>query len=89
MNLDVVQELLKQTLFTSFLLAGPILILTLIVGVIVSIFQTVTSIQEMTLSFMPKVLIVSFALILGGPWMLNQITMFTIGLFQRLPDLAK
>jgi flagellar biosynthetic protein FliQ len=89
MNLDVVQELLKQTLILVFMLAGPILILTLFVGVIVSIFQTVTSVQEMTLSFMPKVVVISIALVLGGPWMLQQITIFTIGLMQRLPDFAK
>ena len=89
MNVDLVQELLKQTLVMAFTLAGPILGLTLLVGVAVSIFQTVTSIQEMTLSFMPKVLIISTALLVGGPWMLHQITVFTVGLIQRLPDLAK
>jgi flagellar biosynthetic protein FliQ len=89
MNIDLVQELLKQTLFMAFLLAGPILVLTLLVGVMVSIFQTVTSIQEMTLSFMPKVLIISAALITAGPWMLHQITIFMVSLVQRLPDLAK
>ncbi len=89
MNVDVVQELLKQTLMMAFMLAGPILVLTLIVGVAVSIFQTVTSIQEMTLSFMPKVLIISGALLVGGPWMLHQITVFLVDLMHRLPDIAK
>jgi len=89
MNVDLVQELLKQTLMMAIMLAGPILLLTLLVGVAVSIFQTVTSIQEMTLSFMPKVLIISGALVVAGPWMLHQITIFTVGLIQRLPDLAR
>lgn len=89
MNLDLVQELLKQTLLLAFMLAGPILTLTLVVGVAVSIFQTVTSVQEMTLSFMPKVLLVGSALIVTGPWMLQQITVFTIGMIQRLPDFAR
>ena len=89
MNPDVVLELLKQTLFQAFLLAGPILLLTLVVGVLISIFQTVTSIQEMTLSFVPKVVVISLALILAGPWMLQQLTFFTVGLIQRLPDFAR
>lgn len=89
MNPDVVLELLKETLFQAFLLAGPLLLLTLVVGVLISIFQTVTSVQEMTLSFVPKVVVVSLALILGGPWMLHQITFFTTGIIQRLPDFAR
>lgn len=89
MNLDVVHELLKQTLIMALMLAGPLLLITLVVGVLISIFQTITSIQEMTLSFMPKVLLVSAALMIGGPWMLQKITLFTAGLIQRLPDLAR
>jgi flagellar biosynthetic protein FliQ len=89
MSPDVVQDLLKQTMFLTLMLAGPILLLTLVVGVVVSIFQTVTSIQEMTLSFLPKVLVICAAMVLGGPWMLHQITSFTVGLVERLPDLAR
>ena len=89
MNPDLVQELLKQTLYQALLLSGPVLLLTLVVGVSVSIFQTVTSVQEMTLSFVPKVIAISGALVLGGPWMLHQITYFTAGLIERLPDFAK
>ena len=89
MNPDVVLELLKETLFHAFLMAGPILMLTLVVGVGISIFQTVTSVQEMTLSFVPKVVVISLALILGGPWMLQEMTVFTTGLIQRLPDFAR
>ena len=89
MNIDVVQELLKQSLMMALMLAGPLLLLTLIVGVLISIFQTITSVQEMTLSYMPKVIVICMALLIGGPWMLQQITMFTIGLIQRLPDFAR
>jgi flagellar biosynthetic protein FliQ len=89
MNSDVVLELLKITLTQALILAGPILLLTLIVGVAINILQAVTSIQEMTLSFVPKVIIISIALVVTGPWMLQQITTFTVTLIQRLPDFAK
>jgi len=89
MSTDLVLELMKETLMVALMLAGPILLLTLIVGVAVNIFQTVTSVQEMTLSFVPKLVIISLALVLAGPWMLNQITLFTIALIQRLPDYAR
>jgi flagellar biosynthetic protein FliQ len=89
MNSDVVLELLKMTLTQAFMLAGPILLLTLVVGVAINIFQAVTSVQEMTLSFVPKVVIISIALVVSGPWMLQQITTFTIGLISRLPEFAK
>jgi flagellar biosynthesis protein FliQ len=89
MNPDVVLELFKQTLTQALILAGPILILTLVVGVLISIFQTVTSVQEMTLSFVPKLAVISLALVIGGPWMLQQITIFTVQLIQRLPDFAR
>ncbi|MBI4023659.1 MAG: flagellar biosynthesis protein FliQ [Verrucomicrobia bacterium] len=89
MNPDVVLELLKETLTVTFTIAGPILLLTLVVGITVSIFQTVTSVQEMTLSFVPKLIVISLALILVGPWMLHQLTFFTVGLIQRLPDFAR
>jgi flagellar biosynthetic protein FliQ len=89
MNSDVVLELLKMTLSQALMLAGPILLLTLVVGVAINIFQAVTSVQEMTLSFVPKVVIISIALVVSGPWMLHEITDFTVTLITRLPDFAK
>jgi flagellar biosynthesis protein FliQ len=89
MNADVVLELFKQTLTHALILAGPILILTLIVGVMISIFQTVTSVQEMTLSFVPKVVVITITLVVAGHWMLQRITFFTMEMFQRLPEFAR
>lgn len=89
MNPDIALQLMKETLVQAFILGGPILGLTLIVGVLVSIVQTVTSIQEMTLTFVPKVIVIAVALVVAGPWMLHQATFFTMGLLQRLPDFAK
>jgi flagellar biosynthetic protein FliQ len=89
MNADIALQLMKETLVQAFILGGPILALTLVVGVLISIIQTVTSIQEMTITFVPKVVVIALALVVAGPWMLHQLTFFTVALFQRLPDFAK
>lgn len=89
MNADIVLELFKHTLTNALILAGPILILTLIVGVMISIVQTVTSVQEMTLSFVPKVVVITITLVIAGHWMLQRITFFTMEMLQRLPEFAR
>ncbi|MFL1468667.1 flagellar biosynthetic protein FliQ [Paraclostridium bifermentans] len=59
------------------LIAGPILILSLLVGLLISIFQATTQIQEQTLSFIPKLIVVAITLAIGGAWMLNELIQFT------------
>ena len=59
------------------LVGGPILILSLIVGLLVSIFQATTQIQEQTLSFIPKLIAIALVLVVGGAWMLNELIQFT------------
>lgn len=73
MNQDMVIDVVRDALMTVISVAGPLLLLALVVGLIVSIFQTVTSIQEPTLAFVPKILAVFFGLIMFGPWMLNKL----------------
>ncbi|HEC28915.1 MAG TPA: flagellar biosynthesis protein FliQ [Gammaproteobacteria bacterium] len=87
MTPDTVLEIGQQALKVTALLAGPMLISVLIVGLLVGMFQTVTSIQEMTLSFIPKLIILALVLGMLGPWMLNIITDFTLELFESIPDL--
>lgn len=70
-------------------IAGPMLGLGLLVGVLVAIFQAVTSIQEMTLTFIPKIAAVLFALVIFGSWMLQQLLMFASGLFMNLPNYVR
>jgi flagellar biosynthetic protein FliQ len=65
----------------------PILLVALVVGLLVSVFQAVTQIQEMTLSFIPKVLALAAVLVIGGPWMLNQMLAWTAELYSSIPDL--
>ena len=74
MTTDVVIDIVREGLYTVILVAAPPLVLGLLAGLIMAIFQTVTSIQEPTLAFIPKILAVLGALILAGPFMINQLT---------------
>ena len=74
MTVDLVVELANKALYTVILTSAPVLIVSLVIGLIVSIFQTVTSIQEQTLTFVPKIIAVFAAMILCGSWMLNNMT---------------
>lgn len=74
MTVDLVVELANKALYTVILTSAPVLLVSLVIGLIVSIFQTVTSIQEQTLTFVPKIVAVFVTLMILGHWMLNQIT---------------
>lgn len=74
MSQDVVVTIFKQCLFTVIKSAAPMLLISLIIGLIISIFQTVTSIQEQTLTFVPKFLGIFLIIILAGNWIMGNIT---------------
>lgn len=74
MTVDLVVKLANKALYTVILTSAPVLIVSLVIGLIVSIFQTVTSIQEQTLTFVPKIVAVFVTLMILGHWMLNQMT---------------
>ena len=74
MTVDLVVELANKALYTVILTSARVLIVSLVIGLIVSIFQTVTSIQEQTLTFVPKIVAVFVTLMILGHWMLNQMT---------------
>ena len=78
-------DLARRSILVALQLTMPILLLSLTVGVIVSLFQAVTQIQEQTLTFVPKIVIMVLALVVLGPWMLHTIVGFTAGLFASLP----
>jgi flagellar biosynthesis protein FliQ len=88
MTSDTVLELSMQALELALRVALPLLIVGLVVGLAVSIFQAVTQIQEQTLSFIPKILALAGVLIVGGPWMLNQLLSYTTELWSRIPSLV-
>lgn len=82
-----VLELARRAIVLSLQMTMPILIVTLVIGVIVSLFQAVTQIQEQTLTFVPKILVFVLAIIFLGPWMLQSMVVFTSSLFNGLPHM--
>ncbi len=89
MNDATVIGLGQGALITALMIAAPILIVSLGVGVIVSVFQAMTQINEATLSFVPKLLGVFAVSALMGPWMIGTMVNYTTQLFVALPDLAR
>ena len=89
MNQMMLLDLTRHSLMVALELALPVLLVSLIVGVMVSLFQAVTQIQEMTLTFVPKVLAITAALVILGPWMLALIVNFTSGLFLAVPGMLQ
>jgi flagellar biosynthetic protein FliQ len=78
----------QQAIEVTLLVAAPLLLSALAVGLLVSIFQAATQINEMTLSFIPKLLMMFFVLVAGGPWMLNMLIDYTRRLFASIPGLV-
>ena len=89
MTYTLVTELARNAIMVAMLVAAPLLIVALVIGLIVSIFQTVTQIQEQTLSFVPKLLGVAATFLVGLPWMLQLLVEYTQKLFRSLPGLAQ
>lgn len=84
MSQNDVLYLAKEALGAAMVVGGPILGISLLVGLLVSIFQAMTSIQEQTLSFIPKIVAIGVLMLLLGPWMLSVLTTFTANLFGQL-----
>ncbi len=89
MNQDQVVKLAMDALLLALKVGMPLLLAGLLVGLVVSIFQAVTQIQEMTLSFIPKILAVALVLVVAGPWMLDQIVSYTSDLYHSIPGEVK
>ncbi|HWQ71495.1 MAG TPA: flagellar biosynthesis protein FliQ [Desulfitobacteriaceae bacterium] len=88
MSQNQVLYMAKEALATAILVGGPVLGVSLLIGLIVSIFQAMTQIQEQTLSFIPKILAVAAVMILLGPWMLSVLTNYTVNLLKQLATFA-
>jgi flagellar biosynthetic protein FliQ len=84
MNEGVVLGLMKEALTVSLLVGAPILATTLVIGVVVSIIQAVTQVNEATLTFVPKLIGVFVAMLLFGPWMMSTLLDFSAGLFANM-----
>lgn len=83
MTVDTVVDIARETLWVIVKVSAPMLGISLIVGLIISIFQTITSINEQTLTFLPKLLAIFAVLVLAGSWILNNLTSYTIELFSN------
>lgn len=87
MTPDLVVNLVQQALQATILVSAPLLLAALVTGLIVSIFQAATQINEMTLSFIPKLLAIFAAAVLAGPWMIGLMVDFTRRLFTAIPGM--
>lgn len=85
MDNGFVIEVTNQAIKVALMLAAPMMIGALVVGIMVSLFQAVTQINEQTLSFIPKILVIIMALVLMSPWMMETMTSFTHDLYVNIP----
>ena len=88
MTQDQVLSVFKEALWLVLELSGPMLIISIIIGLIISIFQAATQIHEQTLTFVPKLVAIAVILLISGPWMMNVIGDFTIKLFEMITKLS-
>jgi flagellar biosynthetic protein FliQ len=89
MNDTTVIDIAIQAMMITAKLAAPILIVSLAIGVAVSLVQSVTQVQEYTLTFVPKLAGIALVLVVAGSWMLHQLVAFTQDLFARVPSLVR
>lgn len=89
MSQDYIIYLGREAVYTILLLSGPLLGVSLLVGLLISIFQATTQIQEQSLTFVPKIALVLITLIIFGPWMLNLLIAFTTNLFLSIPNMVQ
>jgi len=89
MTPDFVVGIMAETIKVTLLVAAPVLIVGLVVGVAISLFQAVTQVQEMTLVFVPKIVACLVALVAALPWMINLLLTFTHNLYSNIPNYVK
>lgn len=88
MNSETIMSMTYIAMKTALFMAETLLLVTLIVGLVISIFQTATQVNEMTLSFIPKLLAVGIALVVLGPWLINTMVDYMRQLFSGIPGLV-
>lgn len=89
MTEEIILKLGQDAIRTTAMVAAPLLLSTLVVGLLVSIFQALTQINEATLTFIPKMIIVGIIFILLGPWMLDMMTSYTVDLFENISVMVR
>ena len=89
MTEDIVLSIGREAIWTTVVLAAPLLLASLVVGLVVSIFQAVTQINEATLTFIPKMLAIVLVMVVLAPWMTQMLTSYTTELFTSMPNLVR
>ena len=89
MNENVLIDITRQTLYIIIKTSAPLLLVSLVVGLVISIIQTITSIQEQTLTFVPKLIAIFLVIMLFGNWIMHTITEFTVALFNSFSTFIK
>jgi flagellar biosynthesis protein FliQ len=89
MGEEIVLQLTQDALKTMALVSAPLLLSTLIIGLVVSIFQALTQINENTLTFVPKMIVIAIVILIAGPWMLDVLSTYTIGLFDNMATIVR
>lgn len=88
MNQDTVVNLASQAMSLALKVAGPLLLVGLVIGLLVSVFQAITQIQEQSLTLIPKILGVAVVVVVLGPWMLGQLVAYTTNLYTAIPSMV-
>jgi flagellar biosynthetic protein FliQ len=88
MSIGLAVHILRSGVLQALMIAAPLLLVGLVVGLVVSVFQATTSIQEQTLTFVPKIAAILGALIVFGPWIVISMVQFTLRLFARIPEMT-
>jgi flagellar biosynthesis protein FliQ len=88
MNQDQALDAMNRLMWEAVIIAGPILASILLVGLLISVLQATTQLQEMTLSYVPKMLVSAVLLIFLGPWMVGRLTQFAISMIRMIPSMG-
>lgn len=89
MTEEIVIRLGQDALKTTAMIAAPMLLSTLVIGLAVSVFQALTQINEATLTFIPKMMIIGIVIVLAGPWMMDLMTTYTVQLFESISTIVR
>lgn len=89
MSQDTVLEVFHDALMLALMLCGPMLIISIIVGLVISIIQAATQVHEQTITFVPKLVAIALILLLTGPWMMNRMNEFTVKLFDLISQISQ
>ncbi|MFN3698145.1 MAG: flagellar biosynthesis protein FliQ [Pseudobdellovibrio sp.] len=89
MGEDIVLQLGQDALKTMAMLSAPLLLSTLVIGLVISIFQALTQINENTLTFVPKMIVIGIVILLAGPWMMDVMKSYTVNLFENMATIVR